>query len=135
METKKYPVVIDIQPKYLGNFNLFASVNEVKGLYIPHPNIGGADLYAAMEGFTEIYPDIIYRLYKPEPPKENPIVFYISVNIEGKFFLYTHDKRLKDVGYCPNIWVNNLYTAMEGLTRRYKDEGELAFKITTDYPF
>lgn len=135
MAHKKYPVVIDIKPKYLGQLNLSASVNTVKGLYIPHPDIGGADLYAAMEGFTEIYPDIIYRLYKPEPPKDNPIVYNIAVDIEGKYFLYTHDERIVHVGYVNVIRVDNLYTAMEGLSRRYKDVGEFAFRITTDYPF
>jgi len=117
-------VIVDVKPVFDGRFQFFNGNGHMLNV---------SDLYVAMEAFDHDYEDIAFRVLKQEDVTENPITFNIAVNVEGKFLLYTHDERMVNVGYINFIKVDNLYAAMEGLSRRYKDVGEFAFKITTEY--
>lgn len=117
-------IIADVKPMFDGKFQLLNG-----NAYM----LNVSDLYVAMEAFNRDCGDIAFRVLKQEDITEEPIIFYIAVNVEGKFLLYTHDERIVNVGYINFIKVDNLYPAMEGLSRRYKDVGEFVFKITTEY--
>ena len=131
---KVAPIVFTIHPTAKGKLRLVTGDNRVD----PFDNALEVDnLYVAMEGSSRISEDIgvdiVFKTFDAADVEKDPIVYNIAVNIEGKYFLYTHDKRIVDIGCVNAILVDNMYTAMEGLTRRYREYGVLVFKTDKEY--
>jgi len=137
MEPLVNTLVIDISPRYDGTYSLGPAVNPSPSCYVPSNDV--KNLYVAMEGYTEDFKgdfdDVIFQLCSWGEPVETPVIFDISVLVDGKFLLTTHDSRMQDSGYITNIAVDNLYTAMEGLSRRYQRVDKFAFRINSEYVY